>query len=406
MVGQQAKEDRALLLQTLRETARTQASMVGQLAKDLSQLYRSMDLRPQIIPLPLPPIVQAPVPPAAQPGAAPQAWMGPVQPVPMPPLASGLPRYAREEETGEEEQPATPEAYAAPEARAMQGGQGTQMAHAVSAPPPGLKDRLEARVAPILVSPAAAGQKAEGKGKVGESIRQALKDYLAQVRDRLEGKTGAAPAAQIANAAPEAHAVQGAPEAHAVQGAQRAPGARKAPAASPGSAPAEPSAAPGAHAAQIAHAPQGAQIAHAPQGAQIAHATQGTQAEAVEPLPPSEAKPGEPAEVPEGPLNFLEELAEYLPKRNPERRKNAFLRSDARMKLEYLKARIERRPGLKARIEGELAPEGIREEGPVSLQKIADAFTFMHDLAGYHPDRTLGTMLQSKLNGILRQIKE
>jgi hypothetical protein len=121
---------------------------------------------------------------------------------------------------------------------------------------------------------------------------------------------------------------------------------------------------------------------------------------------PAEGKTAETAEAPEGPLNFLEELAEYLPKRNPERRKNAFLRSDARMKLEYLKARIEGRPGLKARIEGELAPEGVREEGPVSLQKIADAFTFMHELAGFHPDRTLGTMLQSKLNGIIRQIKE
>jgi hypothetical protein len=114
----------------------------------------------------------------------------------------------------------------------------------------------------------------------------------------------------------------------------------------------------------------------------------------------------ESLEATEGPLNFLEELAEYLPKRSPERRKNAFLRSDGRLKLEYLKARLEGRPGLKARIESKLAPAGVRDEGPVSLQKIADAFTFMQELAAFHPDRTLGTMLQSKLNGIIRQIKE
>jgi hypothetical protein len=350
MVGQQAKENRELLVQTLRETARTQASMVGQLAKDLSKLYRSMDLRPQIIPMPLPPIVTAPAPMAPQPAPAAQPWMGPIQPGPMPPLVSGLPRYAREEEPAEEEQPAAPGAHAA---------QAAPRAHAAkAAPPESLQARLEARVAPIVFPVAGATppepeaarlEEAAGKGKGFESIRQALKDYLAQVRDRLERKAPAAPAA---------------PEAHATQAAREA---------------------------QEAVAPE---------------APKPSPAAPLEPVEPSEAKPAETAATPEGPLNFLEELAEYLPKRNPERRKNAFLRSDARMKLEYLKARIEGRPGLKARIEGELAPEGVREEGPVSLQKIADAFTFMHELAAFHPDRTLGTMLQSKLNGILRQIKE
>jgi hypothetical protein len=244
----------------------------------------------------------------------------------MPPLPSGLPRFARDEELAEEGPEAGQARAFEPLARpgtpaAPAGPRGAEM------PSPG-------------PAPAAPEEKVR-QGKSNESVRQALKDYLAQVRDKLEQK---APTLVIADGAP-----------------QRREGAD--------SAVLEP-------------------------------------AEPLKPVETEEAETVESLEATEGPLNFLEELAEYLPKRSPERRKNAFLRSDGRLKLEYLKARLEGRPGLKARIESKLAPAGVRDEGPVSLQKIADAFTFMQELAAFHPDRTLGTMLQSKLNGIIRQIKE
>jgi hypothetical protein len=40
------------------------------------------------------------------------------------------------------------------------------------------------------------------------------------------------------------------------------------------------------------------------------------------------------------------------------------------------------------------------------LQKVADAFIFIKDLAGYYPDRSVGTMMQSKVDSILRRIKK
>jgi hypothetical protein len=127
--------------------------------------------------------------------------------------------------------------------------------------------------------------------------------------------------------------------------------------------------------------------------------------------PAGEEKPaGPPVEPPppipstEGPLALLEELGEYLPKREPERRKgNAFMRSDARMKLDYLKSRLEGHKGIMHKIQEDFAPGA--SEGPVTLQKVADAFIFIKDLARYYPDPSVGTMMQSKVDSILRRIK-
>jgi hypothetical protein len=111
-----------------------------------------------------------------------------------------------------------------------------------------------------------------------------------------------------------------------------------------------------------------------------------------------------PAPSATGPLALLEELGEYLPKRQPERRKSsAFMRSDARLKLDYLKSRLEGHKGIMHRIEESYSPGP--STGDVTLQKVADAFIFIKDLAGYYPDRSVGTMMQSKVDSILRRIK-
>jgi hypothetical protein len=43
---------------------------------------------------------------------------------------------------------------------------------------------------------------------------------------------------------------------------------------------------------------------------------------------------------------------------------------------------------------------------PLDVGKIAETFDFMKNLASYHPDKTLATMLQSKLNAVLHKIRE
>ncbi|UCF99860.1 MAG: tetratricopeptide repeat protein [Spirochaetaceae bacterium] len=127
--------------------------------------------------------------------------------------------------------------------------------------------------------------------------------------------------------------------------------------------------------------------------------------------------PSSPPVAPSASLvNYLEELTEYL----PERRKSSFLHSDARLKIEYIKSKLQGRSGIKKNIESRFVPRADQavsgsagstvdrsaSSAPMDMGKIAETFDFMKNLASYHPDKTLGTMLQSKLNGILHKIRK
>jgi hypothetical protein len=111
-------------------------------------------------------------------------------------------------------------------------------------------------------------------------------------------------------------------------------------------------------------------------------------------------------------VNYLEELTEYL----PDKRKSSFLHSDARLKIEYIKSKLQGRSGIKNQIESRYAPrvEGAAKGkadstmggSSLDMGKIAETFDFMKNLASYHPDKTLATMLQSKLNAVLNKIRE
>ena len=111
-------------------------------------------------------------------------------------------------------------------------------------------------------------------------------------------------------------------------------------------------------------------------------------------------------------VNYLEELTEYL----PEKRKSSFRQSDARLKIEYIKSKLQGGSGIKKRIESGFAPplegtvkgeaDSTASGSSLDMGKIAETFDFMKNLASYHPDKTLATMLQSKLNAVLHKIRE
>ena len=70
------------------------------------------------------------------------------------------------------------------------------------------------------------------------------------------------------------------------------------------------------------------------------------------------------------------------------------------------RAKLEGRQGIKHKIEESVSlPAGATGAQSVTLQKVADAFIFMRDLAAYYPDQSVGTMMQSKVDSILRRIK-
>jgi hypothetical protein len=348
-------QDQAALAQSLREAARTQQIMAGRIADELREVYRNLDLRPQIIPVPMPQIV---VPQASG------AWGARVPPGLQ---IAGIPRYAREEELPLEpaaeqsaaEQPAAEqpseenwdEAFAAlePFPEESAGPSGAPVDRRV-----GLPDR---RVGPPTRREGPAERRQGPPDRREESAeRRQLKDYLARVRERLERP-------QAAGASAKADIPVG------LRPAGRGKRPKKA----------------------------------RPAAAALAPAAEAKPAGEQKPAgPPVERPPPIPSA--EGPLALLEELGEYLPKREPERRKgNAFMRSDARMKLDYLKSRLEGHKGIMHKIQEDFAPGA--SEGPVTLQKVADAFIFIKDLARYYPDPSVGTMMQSKVDSILRRIK-
>jgi hypothetical protein len=117
-------------------------------------------------------------------------------------------------------------------------------------------------------------------------------------------------------------------------------------------------------------------------------------------VPSASPPPGQSGSQAQGLMSYLEELTEYL----PERGKSSFLHSDARLKIEYIKSRLQGRSGIKNQIESKFTPQVASSS--LDVGKIAETFDFMKNLASYHPDKTLGTMLQSKLNGILHKIRD
>jgi hypothetical protein len=107
-------------------------------------------------------------------------------------------------------------------------------------------------------------------------------------------------------------------------------------------------------------------------------------------------------------LRYLDELAEFL----PESDRRGFLRSDARLKIEYIKAKLQGKVGILQQIESQyapppaLSPSGtFARSDELSMDKIAETFAYIGSLAAHHPDRNVGTMLQSKVNGILQRIR-
>jgi hypothetical protein len=349
--------------------------MAGRIADELREIYRNLDQRPQIIPVPMPQVV---VPQGRPAVAAGEAGVPPGLEI------AGIPRYAREEElpgeagteAGPEEQdwddafagleplPDEPEgAGEAPQNRREAGSE-----RRVGPPdrregsPDRREDRPDRREGPPDRRAAAGGQPGD--------TRQQLKDYLAKVREKL--------------------------------GAPAAPGMAEKPAEE------RPAAAKPAEEQPVAEKPAKERpAAEKPATEQLAAQKPVAEQPAAErPVAEKPATEQPAAEQPsaEGPLALLEELGEYLPKRQPERRKkNVFMRSDARMKLDYLKSRLEGHKGIMQKIQESYGPGP--SAGAVTLQKVADAFIFIKDLAGYYPDRSVGTMMQSKVDSILRRIK-
>jgi hypothetical protein len=341
------------LAQTMQESMRAQARMMEQLAREMRDMYARnsnpahFDAQPpqrqESVP-PAFPRYQNPRPslPPAPPPAAPEEPVA----APVVEAEAGFPRFARDVA---EEQPI--QARVPPE---LPGAAQTPSPDGLPVPEAG-----EGGPAAELQAPTGPGRPGEppesvpvARQKSGEEkkdLRQRLRDFLKRIRERLEQR----------RTKPE-------------------PGAGRT-----------------ANAGSVHH-----EAAKHPRKSKTGRGKNGPT-----------AAPG-PSRESASLVNYLEELTEYL----PENRKSSFIRSDARLKIEYIKSKLQGRSGIKDQIERKFAPpapgaangkpEDSGSDTPLDAGKIAETFDFMKDLASYHPDKTLGTMLQSKLNAVLHKIRE
>jgi hypothetical protein len=349
--------------QSIRESMQAQAQMMERLSQEMRELFARNASRPQYIPVPTQPSTQPQPPPAfpryqpPPPQPAPPPSLD--EPIVPPPVVSeeGIPRFARDF-VGDEEQvepielgravaaePGPAEELPIPsiEEDVLRGAAAGAAAEAQSGlAPANAAPTADAVPTANAVPTAAESEPLEQK----KDLRQRLRDFLKRIRERLE------------------------------QRRSKKEGG-----------PAQTAATPGVQAKKPKKA-----------GTKV---KQNGAAPVIEP-------PNSSASL----VNYLEELTEYL----PEKRKSSFLHSDARLKIEYIKSKLQGRSGIKNQIERRYAPrvegaakgkvDGTGGDSNLNAGQIAETFDFMKNLASHHPDKTLGTMLQSKLNAVLHKIRE
>ncbi len=110
---------------------------------------------------------------------------------------------------------------------------------------------------------------------------------------------------------------------------------------------------------------------------------------------PEEAGLENPAEL----FEYLERLTQFL----PQQQKTNYFQSDARLKIQYLKARFQGREGIRNKIEKYFHPEAVRSV--LSAQKIRSAFSYIRDLTSFHPDISLGDRIRQKIEKIIQKIR-
>lgn len=101
-------------------------------------------------------------------------------------------------------------------------------------------------------------------------------------------------------------------------------------------------------------------------------------------------------------LDYLLKLAESLP---PEKREQ-FMQSEMRLKIESLRMRLSGRPGLKRGLERYAPRNGRVTEAQVTSKRVADAMRFMQSMSRYLPDPSISGLLNNRLSSIVERLEQ
>jgi hypothetical protein len=107
--------------------------------------------------------------------------------------------------------------------------------------------------------------------------------------------------------------------------------------------------------------------------------------------------PAGPADL----LDYLEKLSDYL----PEREKQRFLGSDERLAMESLKSKLAGRKGLRQSITERFHPAAPGRREPLTRPLVVDTFSYLKDLAAWHPDKAVGAAMKERIESIVARMR-
>ena len=106
-----------------------------------------------------------------------------------------------------------------------------------------------------------------------------------------------------------------------------------------------------------------------------------------------------------GLMNYLKDISSSL----PEKKKDVFMQSDARLSMEFvintLKGKNGLLKGINKKIPQKISRPPVPQTAPVTGEKIADTLSYLGNLSGAAKDKNLFTTLRQKVQSIMSRIK-
>ena len=108
------------------------------------------------------------------------------------------------------------------------------------------------------------------------------------------------------------------------------------------------------------------------------------------------AKPSNPGDL----LDYLGKLSDYL----PEREKKRFKGSKERLAMEALKAQLAGKKGLRQKVAESFRPAPAGRKEPLTRARVVDTFSYLRDLAAWHPDKAVGAAMRDRIESIVARM--
>jgi hypothetical protein len=99
-------------------------------------------------------------------------------------------------------------------------------------------------------------------------------------------------------------------------------------------------------------------------------------------------------------LDYLGKLSDYL----PEREKKRFRGSTERLAMESLKARLAGKKSLRQKVAESFHPTVPRRDTPMTRSRVVDTFSYLKDLAAWHPDKAVGAAMRDRIESIVARM--